>query len=151
MKLHITVLPGDGIGPEVTREAVRCLRAVAEIHGVEFAFTEHLIGGAAIEQTGTPLPVETLDACLASDAVLLGAVGAPAFNKCAPHERPELGVVAIVGSGVVLLHVDRRVAHTADRPPGEASAPGGLSGFPILQTTKRRNLVRQTPARRQPP
>jgi len=95
MKLNIAVLPGDGIGPEVTREAVRCLRAVAEIYGCEFAFTEYLIGGAAIQATGTPLPVETLDACLASDAVLLGAVGAPAFDHLAPHERPEAGLLTL--------------------------------------------------------
>ena len=95
MRLNITVLPGDGIGPEVTREAVRCLRAVAEIHGCEFAFHEHLIGGTALQETGTPLPVETLDACLASDAVLLGAVGAPAFDHLAPHERPEAGLLTL--------------------------------------------------------
>jgi 3-isopropylmalate dehydrogenase len=95
MRLNIAVLPGDGIGPEVTTEAVRCLRAVAEVHGFEFACTEQVIGGAAIEETGTPLPVATLDACLASDAVLLGAVGAPAFDHLAPHERPEAGLLTL--------------------------------------------------------
>lgn len=95
MKLRITVLPGDGIGPEVTHEAVRALRAVADVYGYELAFTEHLIGGAAIAQTGTPLPVETLDACLASHAVLLGAVGAPAFDQLPPHERPEVGLLTL--------------------------------------------------------
>lgn len=95
MRLNVAVLPGDGIGPEVTREALRVLRAVAEVHGYEFRFTEHLIGGAAIAQAGTPLPVATLDACLASDAVLLGAVGMPAFDHLPPHERPEAGLLML--------------------------------------------------------
>src|SRR5256885_4702376 len=107
MKFNIAVLPGDGIGPEVTREAVRVLRAVAEVHGHEFAFDEHLIGGTAIRQTGTPLPVETLDACLASDAVLLGAVGTPAFDHLSPHERPEAG----------LLTLRRALGGDVDPPP----------------------------------
>ncbi|HEX8068948.1 MAG TPA: 3-isopropylmalate dehydrogenase [Pyrinomonadaceae bacterium] len=95
MRLRIALLPGDGIGPEVTAEATRVLRAVADIHGCEFSFGEHLIGGAAIEATGAPLPVETLDACLASDAVLLGAVGAPAFDQLPPHRRPEAGLLTL--------------------------------------------------------
>src|SRR5215213_3378900 len=95
MKLNITVLPGDGIGPEVTREALRVLRAVAEAYGHEFSFDEHLIGGAAIEQTGSPFPPATLDACLASDAVLLGAVGAPRFDGLAGDRRPEAGLLAL--------------------------------------------------------
>ena len=77
MRIRITTLPGDGIGPEVTAEAVRVLQVVATIHGYRFEFEEHAIGGVAIKQHGSPLPRKTLDACLASDAVLLGAVGAP--------------------------------------------------------------------------
>ncbi|MDQ3806166.1 MAG: isocitrate/isopropylmalate family dehydrogenase, partial [Acidobacteriota bacterium] len=69
MRLKIAVLPGDGIGPEVTREAVRVLRAVADACGHEFEFEEWPVGGEAIRQAGTPLPRATLDACLASDAV----------------------------------------------------------------------------------
>ena len=70
--LNIAVLPGDGIGVEVTREAVRVLRAIAEIQGYDFRFRSEPIGGAAIRETGFPLPPSTLDACLGSDAVLLG-------------------------------------------------------------------------------
>ena len=81
MKLRITILDGDGVGPEVTSEAVRVLRAVATLHGHEFTFDHKLIGGAAIKQTGSPLPTATLDACLAGDAVLLGAVGSPEFDS----------------------------------------------------------------------
>ncbi|MCA1555653.1 MAG: 3-isopropylmalate dehydrogenase, partial [Acidobacteria bacterium] len=95
MRLKITTLPGDGIGPEVTREAVRVLRAVADIYGHDFEFEEKLIGGAAIKAAGQPLPVETLDVCLAGDAVLLGAVGAPEFDQLPPSQRPEAGLLTL--------------------------------------------------------
>lgn len=95
MKLKITVLEGDGIGPEVTREAVRVLNTIAALHGHEFTFEQKLIGGAAIKQTGWPLPTATLDACLAGDAVLLGAVGSPEFDSRAPSERPEAGLLLL--------------------------------------------------------
>ncbi|MBV9075679.1 MAG: 3-isopropylmalate dehydrogenase, partial [Acidobacteria bacterium] len=80
MRLKIAVLPGDGIGPEVVNAAVRALRTLAEIGGFEFQFREFPIGGAALAETGFPLPKATLDACLESDAVLLGAVGSPKFD-----------------------------------------------------------------------
>jgi 3-isopropylmalate dehydrogenase len=95
MNLKITVLPGDGIGPEVTAEAVRVLRAVGDLHGHHFEFAELLVGGAAIKQAGSPLPQPTLDACLAGNAVLLGAVGAPEHDKLAPEARPEAGLLAL--------------------------------------------------------
>jgi 3-isopropylmalate dehydrogenase len=95
MKLKITILEGDGIGPEVTREAVRVLRAIAALHGHEFIFEQKLIGGAAIRQSGSPLPTATLDACLAGDAVLLGAVGLPEFDSLPPQERPEAGLLLL--------------------------------------------------------
>ena len=77
MRLKITLLPGDGIGPEVTHEATRVLNTVAENYGHEFIFDERAVGGAAIKEAGTPLPHATMDACLAADAILLGAVGSP--------------------------------------------------------------------------
>ena len=95
MKLKITVLEGDGIGPEVTREAVRVLGSVAMLHGHEFNFKEQLIGGTAIRQTGSALPIATLDTCLAGDAVLLGAVGSPEFDSLRPSERPEAGLLLL--------------------------------------------------------
>ena len=95
MRLRITVLPGDGIGPEVTAEAVRVLQTVAGIHGYKFDFEEHAIGGVAIREFGSPLPRTTLDACLASDAVLLGAVGAPEFDRLPANQRPEAGLLLI--------------------------------------------------------
>ena len=95
MRLKIAVLGGDGIGPEVTREAVRVLRAVADINGHEFLFDEWPVGGDAIRRFGRPLPEATLEACLRSDAVLLGAVGAPQFDALTPGERPEAGLLAL--------------------------------------------------------
>ena len=95
MKLRVTVLPGDGIGPEVTAEAVRVLETVAAIHGYAFEFQEHAIGGIAIREFGSPLPRKTLDACLASDAVLLGAVGAPEYDRLAANQRPEAGLLLL--------------------------------------------------------
>jgi 3-isopropylmalate dehydrogenase len=93
--LNLTVLPGDGIGVEVTREAVRVLQAVADIQGYEFRFRTELVGGAAIRETGFPLPQQTLQACLAGDAVLLGAVGGPEFDSLPPDRKPESGLLAL--------------------------------------------------------
>ncbi|WP_420239132.1 3-isopropylmalate dehydrogenase [Telmatobacter bradus] len=95
MKLKVLVVAGDGIGPEVTNEAVKILKEVAALGGHEFTFTEKRIGGVAIVKDGTPLPQETIDAALASDAVLLGAVGGNEFNSLPPSERPEAGLLKI--------------------------------------------------------
>ena len=72
---RIAVLPGDGIGPEITKVALRALVAAGKAEGATFSFTEALVGGAAIDATGNPLPQETLDICKANDAVLLAAIG----------------------------------------------------------------------------
>ena len=95
MKARITVLGGDGIGPEVTGEAVRVLEAVADRHGHEFEFVEALIGGAAIDASGSPLPPRTIDACRSSDAVLLGAVGGPKWSDPSARVRPEQGLLEL--------------------------------------------------------
>jgi len=95
MKLKILVTAGDGIGPEVTNEAVAILKEAAALGGHEFTFTEKRIGGVAIVKDGTPLPADTIEAALASDAVLLGAVGGPEFNNMAPDKRPEAGLLQI--------------------------------------------------------
>ncbi|NJM53647.1 MAG: 3-isopropylmalate dehydrogenase, partial [Blastocatellia bacterium] len=91
--MKITVLAGDGIGPEITREAVKILEAVGKIYNINFEFTDAAIGGEAIRKFNTPLPQETIDVCLASDAVLLGAVGSPEFDNNPPELRPELGLL----------------------------------------------------------
>jgi 3-isopropylmalate dehydrogenase len=95
MKLKIAILAGDGIGPEVTREAVNILKAIAEFGGHDFSFTEALLGGVAITAEGTPLPKQTIDIALDADAVLLGAVGDNKFNHLTPDKRPEAGLLQI--------------------------------------------------------
>ncbi|HEY8794220.1 MAG TPA: 3-isopropylmalate dehydrogenase [Gemmatimonadaceae bacterium] len=95
MRAQIALLPGDGIGPEVVAEGVRVLDAVAERWGHTFETTPALIGGAAIDATGTPLPDETVALCRASDAVLLGAVGGPAWDNPRAKVRPEQGLLGI--------------------------------------------------------
>jgi 3-isopropylmalate dehydrogenase len=95
MRLDITVLGGDGIGPEVTVQAVRALGAVANVYGYDFRFVEKAIGGAAVREHGSPLPSATLESCLQSDAVLLGAVGGPQFDSLPAHLRPETGLLAL--------------------------------------------------------
>ncbi len=95
MNLTIAILPGDGIGPEVTGEAVKILKAVADLGGHDFLFPTGLIGGVAITATGTPLPQATIDLCLESDAVLLGAVGDNRFAALPPETRPEAGLLRI--------------------------------------------------------
>jgi 3-isopropylmalate dehydrogenase len=91
--MKITVLPGDGVGPEVTREALRVLNAVAAVHSIEIETTEALIGGCAIRETGSPLPDETVAAFNGADAVLLGAVGDPSYDHLLPDQRPEIGLL----------------------------------------------------------
>lgn len=92
---NITLLKGDGIGPEIVDQAVKVLDAVGAKCGFAVNYTEALIGGAAIDVTGEPLPQATVDACLASDAVLLGAVGGYKWDGLKGKQRPEAGLLAI--------------------------------------------------------
>ncbi len=90
---NIVLLPGDGIGPEVTAEAVKCLKLLSDHRDLGLRFEEHDFGGVAIDSAGHPLPEETLRACRRSDAVLLGAVGGPKWDRA--EVRPEEGLLAI--------------------------------------------------------
>ncbi|MCI0549129.1 MAG: 3-isopropylmalate dehydrogenase, partial [Candidatus Rokubacteria bacterium] len=92
---RIAVLPGDGIGAEVTAEAVRVLGVVAKEGGLGLELEEGLIGGAAIDAHGTPLPEPTLGACREADAILFGAVGGPRWDHLRPEQRPERGILRI--------------------------------------------------------
>ena len=95
MLLNLTVLPGDGVGPEVTDEAVRVLEAIAEACNHELRITRKPVGGAALLASKDPLPADTLQSCLASGAVLLGAVGGPSFDNFPSHLRPESGLLRL--------------------------------------------------------
>ncbi len=93
---RICLLPGDGIGPEITAEAVKVLGAIGAREGVGFEFAEALLGGIAIDETGTALPEATLEAAHAADAVLLAAIGGPAWDTTDPDKpRPEQGLLGI--------------------------------------------------------
>ncbi len=96
MKKKIAVLPGDGIGPEVTAQGLKALRAVAEVYGHEFDYTEALVGAVAIDATGDPFPAETEEACRTADAILFGAIGHPKYDDDpAARVRPEQGLLAM--------------------------------------------------------
>ncbi len=95
MQFQITLLPGDGIGPEIVAGAARVLDAVASLCDFSFSYSQQLIGGIAIDQTGNPLPEATVAACRASDAILLGAVGGPKWDDPTAKTRPEVGLLGI--------------------------------------------------------
>ena len=94
-RVVIALLPGDGIGPEVVGEAQRVLVRVCELAGIDVEFEDGLIGGAAIDATGNPLPDETVELCRRTDAVLLGAVGGPKWDDPSARVRPEQGLLGI--------------------------------------------------------
>ena len=101
MTKRIALIPGDGIGPEIVAQAKAVLDRISEIFGHEFTYTEVSMGGNAIDRYGDPLPQEMLDKCLASDSVLLGAVGGPKWNGVPGPQRPEKGLLRLrAGMGV---------------------------------------------------
>ena len=101
MTRNIALIRGDGIGPEIVEQAKLVLDKVAEVYGHEFVYTDVAMGGNAIDQYGDPLPQEMLDRCLASDSVLLGAVGGPKWNGVPGNMRPEKGLLRLrAGMGV---------------------------------------------------
>ena len=93
MVKNIAVILGDGIGPEVTRQSIKVLNAIASKFGHHFSYTYRLMGAVAIDKTGNPLPDETIETCLNSDAILFGAIGHPKYdNDPAAKVRPEQGL-----------------------------------------------------------
>ncbi|MBO5542259.1 MAG: 3-isopropylmalate dehydrogenase [Acholeplasmatales bacterium] len=97
-EFNIVTLPGDGIGPDIVREAVKVMNKIGEIYGHKFNIIEKRMGGIAIDMDGTSLPQDTIDAALASDAVLLGAVGGPKWDHLTNGDRPEKGLLGIRGA-----------------------------------------------------
>jgi 3-isopropylmalate dehydrogenase len=131
MDLRITILPGDGIGPEVVTEGLRVLDAVADRFGHTLVAEMALIGGAAIDATGSALPDETLRLCQSTDAVLLGAVGGPKWDDPSAPVRPEMGLLAIrkaLGLFANLRPVTVHPALVASSP----LKPDRLAGVDIL-------------------
>lgn len=131
MALNVVLLPGDGIGPEVTAQASRLLTRVAELYHHPIRLSTHPVGGAAIEQSGQPLPASTLEACRAADAVLLGAVGHPKYESNQPSDRPEAGLLALRQALGGFANLRPAICHPAlaDRTPFRAER---LQGADIL-------------------
>jgi 3-isopropylmalate dehydrogenase len=95
MEYRIAVLPGDGVGPEVVGEGLKVLRVIAELYDMRFTLGHGLVGGAALEATGDPLPEATLQLCRESDAVLFGSVGGPRWDALPADKRPERGLLRL--------------------------------------------------------
>ena len=98
MNLKITLLPGDGIGPEITEAAVKLINIVSERYNISTEFITRLVGGASIDKFGVPLTEETLDACYEANAVLLGAVGGVQWEDLEHSKKPEAGLLKIHNS-----------------------------------------------------
>ncbi|MBJ7608841.1 MAG: 3-isopropylmalate dehydrogenase [Candidatus Dormibacteraeota bacterium] len=152
MTFAVVALPGDGVGVEVTAAAVAVLRAVAGTAGIDLVTEERLIGGRAIEETGGPLPDDTLSACRTADAVLLGAVGGPRWDHLSGGQRCEAGLLGLrAGLGVfanlrpVRPH-PRLVGLTALRPGAVAGVDlvvvRELTGGAYFARPKRRDALR---------
>ena len=135
MKARIAVLAGDGIGPEVTAEAVRCLRAIAQRFQHQFEFEDALLGGAAIDASGDPLPPATIAACEAADAVLMGAIGGPKWAN-APV-RPEQGLLRLRRTLGVFANLRPVTTHPAvlDAAPLKAEVIRGVDIMVVRELT----------------
>jgi len=137
MQAHIVVLPGDGIGPEVTAEAVEVLEAVGKKAGHAFTFAERLMGGCSIDAHGTALTPEVLRDCQASSAVLLGAVGGPKWDDPSATVRPEQGLLALRKGLGVFANLRPVKVHPAlvDSSPIKADRLAGVDILVIRELT----------------
>src|SRR2546426_4784325 len=128
---RVAVLPGDGIGPEVTAEAIKVLKAIEEVTGPKFRFREGLIGGCALDAAAVPLPAESISLCNNADAILLGAVGGPQWHSRRPELRPEQGLLQLRQR--LELYVNLRPAKVLDSLVGlSALKPNLVRGTDIL-------------------
>ncbi len=142
MKLDIAVLAGDGIGPEITKQSIKVLKAVADRFDHEFHFEEALVGAAAIDLLDAPLPDSTLDLCKKSDAVLFGAIGDPKYdNNPDSKVRPEQGLLQLrKGLG---LFANIRPVKAYDKLIEQSPLKSDRIGrFGYLPGIDRRNLLR---------
>lgn len=137
MKANIALLPGDGIGPEVTDAAANVLCAIAAASGHQFRFSKNAIGGCAIDAFGNALPDSTRDACLAADAVLLGAVGGPKWSDPEAPVRPEQGLLALRSALGVYANLRPVRVHprTAEFSPVKADRLAGVDLLFVRELT----------------
>lgn len=134
----ITVLPGDGIGPEVTEAAIQVMDKAGEVFGFEISYDERLLGGCAIDAAGTPLPDETVASCKAADAVLLGAVGGSKWDGLTGEMRPEAGLLGI--RKALKLYANLRPSKTfapliSSSPLRPDRIPGGIDLLVVRELT----------------
>lgn len=132
MKYKIAVLPGDGIGPEVTEQAVGIIQAVGKKYGYEFDMQEGLLGGCAIDAHGVPLPEQTLELCKSCNAVLLGAVGGPKWDTLPGNIRPEAGLLGIRAGLALFANLRPAVIYTALRDASPLRADIIKDGIDIM-------------------
>ena len=137
MNFRIAALPGDGVGPEVTDQAVRALKAVGERFGHSFDVQYGMIGGGAIDKVGDPFPSETLELCRSSDAVLLGAVGGPKWDDPQARVRPEDGLLALRKSLELFANLRPVRVHPAliDSSPVKAEVLEGVDLVVVRELT----------------
>ena len=138
MQAKIAVIRGDGIGPEIVDAAIGCLDAVAQRFGHTFDYNFALMGGAAIDSTGVPLPQETVEICRNSDAVLLGAVGGPKWDNLAGHLRPEKGLLGLRSALKLFANVRPAVLYDQlrnDSPLKPAIAKKGMNLVVVRELT----------------
>src|SRR5688500_67426 len=137
MNYNITLLPGDGIGPEVVAEAVRVLDVIAIKFDHTFIFTERLMGGCSIDQFGSSLTDETLADCKSADAVLLGAVGGPKWDDPSAKDRPERGLLALRKGLGVFANLRPVKVHPAliDASPLKPEKLKGVDIFVVRELT----------------
>lgn len=137
MRALIAVLPGDGIGPEVTEQAVRCLRAIAARFGHAFELREAAFGGAAIDAEGDPLPAQTLALCRSADAVLVGAIGGPRWSSPESPLRPEQGLLRLRRELAVFANLRPVAPHPAllDASPLKAELLTGVDIMVVRELT----------------
>ncbi|MEE9319349.1 MAG: 3-isopropylmalate dehydrogenase [Granulosicoccus sp.] len=130
-KRTVVVLPGDGIGTEIIAEALRILDSVNQSHKLDLEIDTRLFGGAAWDETGSPLPDDTLVACRAADAVLLGAIGGPAYDKAPRDERPERGLLRL-RSELGLFANLRPATLYAELADASSLKPGLVAGLDLM-------------------
>ena len=137
MKTTIAVLPGDGIGTEVTREATKVLARIGELFGHEFNINHGLIGGAALDEANDPFPKETAAICSSADAVLLGAVGGPKWDNVATEQRPERGLLRLRAALNVFANLRPVAAHPVlkDASPIRAELLQGVDMMVVRELT----------------
>lgn len=138
MNYKIAVIPGDGIGPDITAQAEAVLTEIGKLYGHQFQFTHLLAGGAAIDVKGVPLPEETVAVCKESDAVLLGAVGGPKWDTLPGHLRPESGLLGIRQALGLYANIRPAVLHEALKaacPLKPELVEGGLDILVIRELT----------------